>query len=184
MLCSFFAQGQNGFCIKGAVYSKVSHLQVNASIVLINNATGEEKESNFGSEGKFYFKKLQAGTYTLKVQTGSNDHSEDTILVIKKHSLKKLKIYNDVQCFWRSAAIADSEILKGHPQLLIPGKVIVHGQDLFEKKYGVKYEIYGCIAPDQDDCMISYNKVVFAYLDGKFGKAWRKEIRKDVVGFE
>ena len=53
----------------------------------------------------------------------------------------------------------------------------------FESKYGVKYEVYGTIAP-AFGCAIQYNETVFKFLDDTYGKAWREVVRKDVAGLE
>jgi hypothetical protein len=49
----------------------------------------------------------------------------------------------------------------------------------FEKKYGVSYYTFADM-PIQADCMYLYNKTVAEYLDKKYGKAWRTEVRWDV----
>ena len=53
----------------------------------------------------------------------------------------------------------------------------------FENKYRVYYYDYGCIAPDQE-CLKRYNYLAFAYLTKTFGKKWRYEVRKDIIGLK
>jgi hypothetical protein len=52
----------------------------------------------------------------------------------------------------------------------------------FEKKYNVRYYIVGDFLPSSVAQMTSYNMVVADYLDRKYGKGWRLEIRHDVLG--
>jgi hypothetical protein len=54
---------------------------------------------------------------------------------------------------------------------------------LFEKKYKVVY--HGCgdgCTGIITDCIEMYNKVIGEFLDKKYGKAWRKEVNKEVLG--
>jgi hypothetical protein len=56
-------------------------------------------------------------------------------------------------------------------------------EDKFEQKYMVKYHDFGDVAPDIK-CITTYNKVIFQFLDKKFGKSWRKDARNDVIGLK
>tara|TARA_R110002020_G_C15948382_1_gene745372 strand:- start:57 stop:656 length:600 start_codon:yes stop_codon:yes gene_type:complete len=51
----------------------------------------------------------------------------------------------------------------------------------FAKKYNVNFVEYGCEGIAEES-LYEYNKTVFEYLDKKYGKKWRKKIRKDIVG--
>lgn len=53
----------------------------------------------------------------------------------------------------------------------------------FENKYGIYLYDFGCVAPNYK-CVKKYNSKVFDYLTLKFGKKWKKEIRKDIIGFK
>ncbi|HEY1060340.1 MAG TPA: hypothetical protein VGE44_01580 [Daejeonella sp.] len=53
----------------------------------------------------------------------------------------------------------------------------------FEEKYNITYFESGCIGPTAKFA-VEYNKYIFEYLDSKFGKGWRREIRKDVIGLK
>ena len=53
----------------------------------------------------------------------------------------------------------------------------------FEDKYKIHFYDFGCITPSRK-CLINYNWVVFNFLETKYGKVWRKEIRKDVIGLK
>ena len=49
----------------------------------------------------------------------------------------------------------------------------------FERKYKIDYFDFGC-TPAPSDCIKEYNEKVFELLDKKYGKEWRKNVRKDV----
>ena len=52
----------------------------------------------------------------------------------------------------------------------------------FSKKYSIGITEFGCVGLDRN-YSVAYNKVIFKYLDREFGKTWRSEIRKDMIGF-
>lgn len=85
-----------------------------------------------------------------------------------------------------SADVAQKDIKAGRrPRLFISSgisPVTFVGQEKFEEKYKVKYEENGCTGPPEKEIK-DYNKEVFKYLDKMYGRKWRKEVRKDVVGF-
>lgn len=83
-----------------------------------------------------------------------------------------------------SKMIAKNDIKKGKINFLIQGGIVstyVKGQNVFEQKYKLKYFDFGCVVP-KEICIADYNAVVGQYLDQKFGKNWRKEVRKDING--
>lgn len=53
----------------------------------------------------------------------------------------------------------------------------------FQKKYHIRF----CLAPqfgNEDNDFVAYNAVIFAYLDKKYRKKWRNEIRKGAIGLK
>lgn len=79
---------------------------------------------------------------------------------------------------------ANADIKNGKLKFLIQGGIAatrVKGQELFEQKYGVVYYDFGCVGPSAIR-IEDYNKVVASFMDKKYGKGWRKEVRKDVQG--
>ena len=55
---------------------------------------------------------------------------------------------------------------------------------LFEKRYGVGYRIWGGVIYKESDYYPEYNRIVFDYLTEKYGRSWRKLVRKDVEGYK
>lgn len=54
----------------------------------------------------------------------------------------------------------------------------------FQQKYGVEFFSQGCVHMGAKEDEAVYNRVVFAYLDKKYGKTWRYHLRNDAIGFE
>lgn len=55
---------------------------------------------------------------------------------------------------------------------------------LFEERYGVGYRIWGDVIYSESAYYPEYNRIVFDYLTEKFGRYWRKHVRKDVEGYK
>jgi hypothetical protein len=132
------------------------------------------------SSGLFKITGLTKGRYYLV----NSALDIDTPFSIPKQS-ENVLIVNVSPCNFGSAK-AQKDIKAGKPMLLLSGgiaPVSSPGEDHFEKKYTVKYHDFGD-TPQKVKCSIAYNKVVFAFLDKKFGKSWRKDARGDVIGLK
>jgi len=101
---------------------------------------------------------------------------------LKINSTGKINFVENIQ---EAKNLAKTDIANKTPFLFIHGgwAPVVYATDKsFEKKYNAYFSDFGCTSPDQD-LLSAYNFTVFKYLDDQFGKRWRKEIRKDVIGF-
>ena len=134
--------------------------------------------------GNFNINNLSSGKYLVKI-VGYDIKTIDTLITILNKSIESLDILVISNCEI-NGQIAEMDIKKHKPRLLIFGgisPVIYKGQEKFERKYHVKYYDYGDVVPDTD-CAKEYNSRIFNYLDDKYGKTWRKEVRKDIVGLK
>jgi hypothetical protein len=132
------------------------------------------------SLGRFKFGDLTSGRYKLV----NKHYGLDTVLIIQDRSVEDFTILLNV-CEV-DAQQAKQDILNGKPRLLLIGgiaPIYYKGQEVFERKYKVSYNEYGCTPPDEK-CVKAYNKVIFAYLDKQYGRKWRKAVRKDVIGYK
>ena len=76
------------------------------------------------------------------------------------------------------------EIKNKSPKIIIVGGIIRAGRPgdgKFAKRYKIQFVDTGCVIEDAD-CIAAYNKATFEYLDKKYGKKWRKQIRQDLHG--
>jgi hypothetical protein len=81
--------------------------------------------------------------------------------------------------------IALTDIKQHHFLLYVQGgfSPVVRKDDAgFEKKYKTDITDFGCVGLDRK-IVSAYNREVFLYLDKTYGTRWRKELRKDVIGF-
>ena len=83
-----------------------------------------------------------------------------------------------------SIKLANADLKQGRVKFLLRGGIVstyVKGQELFEKKYGIAYSEFGCVMP-VNISINDYNKVVASFMDLKYGRDWRKEVRGDIQG--
>ncbi|PVY36083.1 FEKKY domain-containing protein [Pontibacter virosus] len=177
-----FAQGQtDSYSISGKINLLIGleMVPVQEALVTVKN-TGQVATTD--SLGNFKLENLKLGKHQLQV-LGASFSAIDTSVTITEVSITGLSLVAIADCSINED-IAQRDIKKNKPRLLIVGGiapvVYVH-QEKFEKKYDVKYHDFGCVAPNEK-CIEQYNQVVFKFLDSRYGKKWRKEVRKDVVG--
>jgi len=106
------------------------------------------------------------------------------ITVLAFNKIKASELPNADTAKVHSEKLAMADVKAGNLKFLLRGGIVTtykKGQEVFEKKYRLKYYDFGCIMP-ADISINDYNKTIAGYLDKKFGLSWRKEVRKDVVG--
>ncbi|QKG56528.1 hypothetical protein GKZ68_07720 [Hymenobacter sp. BRD128] len=80
--------------------------------------------------------------------------------------------------------LAEKDIEEKRPCLLLASGIapIAYTTDKdFENKFGVHYLENGCTGP-ATACATAYDARIFQYLTERFGRAWQKKVRKDVLG--
>jgi hypothetical protein len=85
---------------------------------------------------------------------------------------------------------AETAIKKAKTRILFPGgfggmpDFSSPADKAFQTKYDVEFFSQGCVHSGENENEAAYNQVVFKYLDKKYGKAWRYELRDDAIGFD
>nr|WKN38233.1 hypothetical protein K4G66_05905 [Tunicatimonas sp. TK19036] len=134
--------------------------------------------------GIFRFDDLMPGDYKIKIH-GLGYSTLDTLVSLRDESINDLQLTIVADCEV-SRKMAELDIKNGKPNLLLIGgiaPVVYMDQYKFEDKYDVEYKDYGCTPPAQE-CVEQYNERIFEYLDSRYGKSWRKKVRKDVIGLK
>ncbi len=133
--------------------------------------------------GYFRIDSIKPGKYKLDV-VGLGFETFDTIINVTR-DISAFEILLIAKCeIDRETAIDDIKSLK--PRLLLIGGIAptdIANKELFEKKYKVHYEDFGCVAPP-NECIEQYNFEIFKYLDEKYGESWRSEVNENVIGIE
>lgn len=89
-----------------------------------------------------------------------------------------------LECFTYNKKKAFKDIKNGPPLLLLQGGIapmIYTTDDEFEKKFRIKYYDFGCVAPENIDYLIEYNNTIIDFLSEKYGRRWKKTVRKDII---
>lgn len=118
---------------------------------------------------------------------GQDIHNQldSVILLSGAESRTKMNFLSEDACE-KAGELAKEDIKNKKINLFLVGGIapVVYTTDKeFEEKYKIVYVDYGCISPKLN-CLINYNETVFNYLNQEYGKKWRKEIRKDVIGLK
>ena len=192
---------QKEYSISGQVFSAISGSPLSDyyydEYVRVRLKEDSTKWVFIDPDGFFEFKNLKKGSYRIVVELPGDAYPntwyvrDDTLLTIGNRSLKNVKIM--AKCpFCESLNFtkedAYNDIKKGVPQLLLfnginaqigPSPEALEEELKSEKKYGFRYYEFGC-TPISYESMEAYSRVNFKYLDKKYGKIWRKEVRDDV----
>jgi hypothetical protein len=136
------------------------------------------------SLGHFKLNEVKSGEYKISF-SGFGYQKSDTTITIKDHSIDNLKICVTVNSCNINEIRAEQDIKNGKIKLLIVSSIApiyYKNQHDFEKKFKIEYLDYGDTIPSALECITLYNKTIFRYLDAKYGKLWRLEVRQDVIG--
>jgi hypothetical protein len=168
--------------ISGIILSEVDGKPLENAYI---NYTSKHKYSITDKNGKFeyrYFSKeidlkenieisaLGYDTYDTIIDLTKNDNIDIFIVLEPRFGLNRQKALDDLK--------------QDKVNILLSGGIapaIYKGDKNFAKKYQVNFIEYGCEAVSERS-LIEYNKIIFEYLDKKFDKKWREEIRDDVYG--
>lgn len=78
------------------------------------------------------------------------------------------------------------DVVKGDVRLYILGgfvPAVTEDDRKFEEKFKVRFHDFGCTPPPLDYYK-EYNLMAFSYLNEKYGDAWQKEIRQNILGWD
>lgn len=146
---------------------------------------GKNIGTSCDTTGQFSISGLRKGKYRLSFRC-LDYKNKDTVITIENQSIRNLvlTVAADCKSFNRRKAIKD--IKHGKAVLFVNTKASQSDQlanKKFKEKYGIGFEFNDFILP-AEECLTIYNQTVFEYLDSKFGKQWRNEIKSRCGWFQ
>lgn len=173
-----FAQSVDTLKIQGRVVSSTKGTPVSGGSII----TTKDKATSSGYDGEFKISGLRQGKHKISFRSVGYYKKDTTINM--ENSTENFVLTVVPKC--SDYFVASKDIKRGRAKILTDREVM---EDLsltdreFEKKYGVSFNFPELIVPPEE-CIVDYNKNVFEFLDNKFGKKWREEIRKDILGLK
>ena len=177
------------YSISGQVHSSSIYAPLRNGSVKVKNI--EPPFYPIDSLGYFHIDHLKAGEYRIKI--GATYFIPiDTLIIIKSESIDNLNFTLNTNCHFNETTVKkdvenkELKIFRDIPQATISPKT--KEMLKFEKKYKLKYVVGSggdCIIDSRTDenmdCMVSYNRKVFEYLDERYGTKWRKKVIENVL---
>ena len=177
-----FSQDKEEILIKGIVFSEVNGKPLENAYISYKS---RYRYSITNEKGEFeYLYKIREKDILETIElTALGYENIDTIIRVDK---PKEFVFEFVMKprFGLNREKALSDIKNGEINILESSgiaPVFYKSDSKFAKKYNVNFVEYGCEAIAEES-LYEYNRTVFEYLDKKYGKKWRKKIRKDIFG--
>ena len=184
-LCFNLTNAQELLPIRGKIYSAVTRVKPMGMIYI--NLEGDDTNYRTNNAGEFtIYPKEKKDVYKLIIWAGSHEllhYDFKSEWLTRKHP-KSIVVQSN---FPASKSIAMEDFRKGQLQLYIRGgrssEKDSKKDSEFEKTYNVTYYELGSKIRTED-AVLDYNRRAFFLLGMKYGKAWRKKVREDVMGLE
>jgi hypothetical protein len=178
-----FAQTADSFQISGTAISANTNEPISEATIQFTKTKGVLTDSL----GHFTIDGLRSGQYNLFFSALGYD-SHDTTINVSNANISNLKWFITTDCPTFNIDKAFQDIKENKIKLFLHGSIApisgIIDKD-FTKEFGVAYYQPGDDETNfREECMKVYNRVIFKYLDKKFGGKWRKKVRQDVIGYE
>ena len=179
-----FSQENSEILIKGIVLSEVNGKPLENAYITYKSRY-RYSMTNVKGEFEYQYKIREKDSLETIELTALGYENIDTIIRVDK---PKEYVFEFVMKprFGLNREKALTDIKNGEINILESSgiaPVFYKSDSKFAKKYNVNFVEYGCEAIAEES-LYEYNRTVFEYLDKKYGKNWRKKIRKDIVGLE
>ena len=184
LLCNAQSEKENTIEISGIVYSSVNNKPL-SDVTISFDSRSRGASTNENGEFKYVYH-LRSGDSIEKIETIAIGYKPlDSIINVNSGKNIDLNIILKPHLGINRQQALD-HIKIGKINLLLSGgiaPVVYQSDKKFSKKYNLNFVEFGCEAVAEES-LYEYNKTVFEYLDKKYGKKWRKEIRKDIIGLK
>ncbi len=191
MVVALNANAQTGYTVSGKILlTDSSYYDSGPFFITLRDNTGATVAGTIDSNLYFKITGVKQGVYQLSVDSLNffKMHRCDTVITIDNESIYNaaLKITPICEVFTKEKALRDIQV---DSVLLImePGLVrfkFSRTEKRFQRKYHLSYFYSGCFRFTHYSCLKIYNKIIFNYLDNRYGVKWRQRLAANVVGFK
>jgi hypothetical protein len=181
------APGQTFDSIKvvGKAVSAITGDPVSDATIMYSKTRGVITDSL----GRFTIYDLPKGKYKLSF-TAFGFGNNDTVIAVHDSKITNVYWIIKTNCQEYNSEKALKDIKENNAMLLLQNvfssMTVLTGNEVqdFKREFGIIYYDFGNDVTVPQECLRLYNQTIFSSLDKKFGDAWRKKVRKDVVGFK
>jgi len=161
--------------LRGTIRSSIDSSPIGFAIVQLDAADHRRLRGVTDSTGLFTLNAVP-GSYSLTVRyIGYHVMQRDIVVADGDNSVGTIVL--SAYCEHDSVS-ATRDIERGIPKIVYNGSPAplarTRADDAFEKRYRVELVIQGDLEPDDPRCVARNNRVVFRYLDRRYGPLWRK----------
>jgi hypothetical protein len=141
------------------------------------------------SLGHFTIYDLPKGRYKLSF-TAFGFGNNDTIITVRSSTIANIYWIIKTNCPEYNSEKALNDINENNAKLMLQSvfssMTMLTAKEVqdFKREFGITYHDFDNDVTIPQECLRLYNQTIFNSLDKKFGGAWRKKVRKDVVGFK
>ena len=154
---------------------------IGATIQLVSSDTTIGTATDI--DGHFQFENVNPGNYKLSFSFVGYEKRVMNLGYVCRDTTVNFDIYGDGRDLH---TLAEEDIESGSPRLYTFGGIAPIGysksDEDFEKRYSIKYEMFGCVLTLSVEYMTAYNLRIFEWLTSKYGTLWLKKVHPDVLG--
>ncbi len=171
--------GQQLGAFRGVVISSVDSSPLGAAYVSLTRRGSPALRASSDSLGRFSIEGLHPGLYALVVRSiGYPPFSRDVTL--SGSDTAPMTVVLAARCLHDSIT-AVRDIARHRPRIVRgygPPTIDLSGEEAtLERRFGFTFLDLGDEVYEAAECWLQYNRVVFRYLDGRYGPAWRDSVR-------
>jgi hypothetical protein len=164
--------------LKGTVVSEPYAAALPGALVVIESRASKQIRLA-DSSGNFMVASLDPATYTVTARALGYPPLTRTVR-LEPGDTSSVTLIVELHCRFDSA-LAVRDIAAGRPRILLHGGIApfaYNEQDRsVERRFHFRYLEFGDQVMNPLECDREYNRVIFRFLDGKYGAAWRAAVR-------
>jgi carboxypeptidase-like protein len=181
LACASFSAAQQAGSgtgrLRGRVLTGVDSSPLAGAIVFLDNGRVAAVTDSIGS---FAIDTVAVGVHSLNVRY-IQYHDSQLSITITPDVIDEETIVLQTHCQFDSLSAID-DTRHHRPKIVfnegIAPSLPSRDDIIFERKYGIRYVILGDEGAEPEACVSQNNRIVFRFLDRRFGTQWRTQVRQ------